>query len=328
MKLVKINFVDFWPGFEKTNNYFYNLLVQKYQLSISDDPEIIFYSYFGAEYLNFKCIRIYFTGENIRPDFTGCDYALSFDYICNTNHYRLPLYKLWINTPYNDEVNRKSIKELTFKPNIEDLKIEWNKKTKFCCIVVSNPTSQKRMDFFRKLSKYKHVDSGGRTMNNIGGPVEDKIEFIKDYRFVISFENAIYPGYTTEKILEPMFTNSIPIYWGNPLVGQDFNKKRFLDYSDFESEEDLIKKILEIENNPELAIAMLSEPVFPDNKIPECIKDENIFKFLGEIIATSGLKTPVAQTYKRYLHPYHRLLLRISRSVKPIKHRIKSGLKI
>ena len=73
------------------------------------------------------------------------------------------------------------------------------------------------MDFFVKLSKYKQVDSGGRTLNNIGGPVEDKMEFIKDYRFVISFENAEYPGYTTEKIIQPMFVDSIPIYWGNPL---------------------------------------------------------------------------------------------------------------
>jgi hypothetical protein len=30
MKELKISFVDFWVGFDNTNNYFYNLLVQKW----------------------------------------------------------------------------------------------------------------------------------------------------------------------------------------------------------------------------------------------------------------------------------------------------------
>ena len=49
--------------------------------------------------------------------------------------------------------------------------------------------------------------------------VSNKMDFIKDYKFVISFENSSNPGYTTEKLIEPMLVNSIPIYWGNTEVG-------------------------------------------------------------------------------------------------------------
>ena len=37
----------------------------------------------------------------------------------------------------------------------------------------------------------------------------------------IAFENSSFPGYTTEKIFEPMLEGSIPIYWGNPRVDED-----------------------------------------------------------------------------------------------------------
>ena len=93
--------------------------------------------------------------------------------------------------------------------------------------MTSNPYSQKRIGFFKELSKYKKVDSGGKVLNNVGGCVEDKLEFIKDYKFVISFENSAHPGYTTEKIVDPLAMNCIPIYWGNPYVARDFNNKRF-----------------------------------------------------------------------------------------------------
>ena len=54
------------------------------------------------------------------------------------------------------------------------------------------------------------------------------MDFIKDYKFVISFENSSYPGYTTQKLIEPMLVNSSPIYWGNKSVGKDFNTKSFI----------------------------------------------------------------------------------------------------
>lgn len=153
MNEIKINFSDFWPDLNKTNNYFYNLLSEHYTVVIDDNPDLLFYSCFGSTYLKYKCKRIYFTGENLRPDFTACDFAFSFDFNTNKNHLRLPLFLLTL-----EESNTFGLLEK--ERTREELVQIWDKKTKFCCMVVSNPRSKKRLDFFKKLSQIKTVDSG------------------------------------------------------------------------------------------------------------------------------------------------------------------------
>lgn len=298
---IKINFTDFWTGFVKDNNYFFNLLSTRYNVILDEDPDYLFYSCFGKEYLKYKCIRIYYSAENLRPDFTGCDYALTFDFNNRQNHFRFPLYGYYIDM-YPKQLS-KDVSNLFRKRSRDELKKAWLAKKKFCCIVVSNGSSKKRINFFKKLNSYKAVDSGGKFMNNVGGPVALKLDFIKDYRFVISFENSSYPGYTTEKILEPILTDSIPIYWGNPKVGLDFNENRFLDYRKFPSEESLIAKILELENDVEKALDVIVEPPFPGGTTPPVfIQDEKVLAFFDRIIREKGSKRKVADSPKRYIH--------------------------
>jgi hypothetical protein len=283
---LKINFSDFWPTrFDKTNNFFWKLLSRKYDLEISEEPDILFYSNFGRNFLRYNCVRVLFQGENARPDFRECDYAFSFDYIPdNPRNYRLPLYVMY------DDVNK-----LTQPKDPDQIA---RSKTRFCAFVVSNKFSAKRINFFKKLSKYKPVDSGGLILNNVGGPVINKLEFIKNYKFTIAFENSSYPGYTTEKIFEPMLVNSIPVYWGNPLVSRDFNPASFLNHSDFGNDKRLIEKIIEIDNNPLLYREMLSQPYFHDNKVNEFVNEENIIRQLDHIVDSMHSIEPVARIYK------------------------------
>jgi hypothetical protein len=295
MKEIKINFVDFWTGFEKTNNYFYNLLVQKYIVSVDENPDLLFYSCFGEEYLKYNCIRIFYTGENVRPDFLACDFAFSSDYYKRKNHFRLPLYSLYID-------HHNMLDNLQTISSRDEARRIWRSKTKFCCMVVSNPNCRERITFFQNLSKVKQVDSGGSVLNNVGGPVADKAEFIKDYKFVISFENSAYDGYTTEKIMEPIFKDCIPIYWGNKLVYMDFNAKRFIDYNKFKSEKELIDRLLEIDQNEELAIDILMESTFNIKKLTHAEEHQQVLIFLTTIIENP--KKPIARQWQGHLHRY------------------------
>ena len=72
-------------------------------------------------------------------------------------------------------------------------------------------------------------------MNTLGHRVADKRAFLADHRFTIAFENESHSGYTTEKVVEPMLVNSIPIYWGDPLIGRDFDTRSFLSAHDCSS---------------------------------------------------------------------------------------------
>ncbi len=190
--------------------------------------------------------------------------------------------------------------KLHFIPTRAEAIKKWETKTKFCCMVVSNARAKERLWFFNTLSKVKQVDSGGSLLNNVGGKVADKLEFIKDYKFVISFENSVYDGYTTEKILEPIFKDCIPIYWGNKLVGQDFNSNRFIDYNSFESEEELITKLLEIDQNDDLAIDMLMQPTFNEHKLSHNEERIQVLQILSEIIENP--KKPIATKFWKHLH--------------------------
>lgn len=250
---LKINFSDFWKGFNKTDNFFWNLLSRNYDLELSEQPDILLFSVFGDEFKKYKCLRIFYTGECIEPNFRIADLSLSFSYIEDNRHYRFPLFAL-----------RTDLSQLLQKP---DPAIILKEKTKFCCFVVSNGGSKHRNQFFHKLSKYKKVDSGGRLFNNIGGPVADKMEFIKHYKFVISFENESRKGYTTEKIVEPMLVNSIPIYWGDPLISKDFNLKSFINVPDFKNFDEVIKQLISIDQDDELYCSYLSQPWFNNNTV-------------------------------------------------------------
>lgn len=277
--ILKIYFADFWSNFEPLNNPLYHALSLKYDIVITENnPDLLFYSVFGCHHNDFNCKRIFYTGENVRPNFKNCDFAFSFDYLDDNRNYRLPLY------PFFDDVN----KLLAPKDAIKIL----NDKKYFCNFIYSNPGQKFRNDFFKKLSGYKMVHSGGRFLNNLGYTVPDKKDFIKAFKFTIAFENSSYPGYTTEKIFEPMLMNSIPIYWGNPLIGYDFNTSSFLNYHDFQNDDELIEKIIEIDQNDELYLKMLSEPWFNSNQLNEYINPENILSQLEFII--NSKEKPIA----------------------------------
>jgi hypothetical protein len=269
---IKIDFSDFWGGFDKTNNYFYNLLKDEFEIEISNNPDYLFFSIFGNNHKNYNCVKIFYTGENVAPPIGYCQYSFSFDYLDDIRNYRLPHYLLY-----------DGYYELTRPKIIEESMV----KRKFCNFVASNGNCQERNQFVIELSKYKKVDSGGRWMNNIGYAVPDKSKFQSEYKFSISFENNAYrpqfPGYTTEKIMQPMTVNSVPIYWGNPFIGKEFNTKSFINFYDFNSFEKMIDHIIYIDNNDDKYLEILKTDWFENNIIPESNKIENIKSFLYKI---------------------------------------------
>jgi hypothetical protein len=240
--------------------------------------------------INDKTIKIYYSNEDSMIDMSKCDWAFSYhceDKINNHRFMRLPSYaRKEYNTPKGD-ITKELIKKEGVPPE---------KKTKFCNFLYSNEV-EFRNNFFKKLNEYKRIDSPGRCMNNmkpLGGSFDksrfardwflDKCNFLKDYKFTIAFENSSVEGYTTEKIIQPMLVGSIPIYWGNPRIGEDFNAKSFINLHDFHTIEEAIERIKEIDNDDKLYEQMLREPWLPNNKLTKWFDDKRIMNRLIEII--------------------------------------------
>ena len=211
---VCIDFCDFWFNFPKTNNYYHNVLQERFDVQVSDHADFLFFGPYLHEHRWQSGVRIFASQESGPPDYNECDYSVSCLEIDDPRHLRLPTYVF-----YGDA-------EALVRRD-EDPAGILAEKTKFCSIVVSGQHPRKnrnRAEFFEKLSRYKPVDSGGRYKNNVGGPIQGgskgKIEFLRSYKFNIAFENGSYPGYTTEKIWEAMMARTLPIYWGNPLIAE------------------------------------------------------------------------------------------------------------
>ena len=225
-----------------------------------------------------NCVKIFYTGENITPDFNTCDYAIGFDVLEFGDRYlRFPLYYLCDNICEQMEIKHLCDYDEIIK-----------KKSKFCSITVSN---SKRNPIFKELydqlSIYKEVDSGGKWNNTIGGPIDDKYLFDMGHKFSIVCENSATPGYTTEKIVEAFAANCIPIYWGDPLIGKVFNQKAFINVSEFNSIKDVVEKVKEIDGNDDLYREMLLEPALAEQKYSKDNQMKILKSFLTRIFGVS-----------------------------------------
>ena len=289
---IKVKFVDFWRTFNHKSLFLFDkFLTQNYNICISEEPDFLFYSVFGEEHHKYDCTKIFYTGENRhnylfgkgdfqrygmqQVNFQECDFALTHYYIEDPRHLRVPLYFL--------QGGLQTITKLTKPKNIEQI---IKHKHKFCCFISSNQRAKKRIDFFHKLCSYKQVDSGGKVLNNLGFLVpkgKKYLDFLSQYKFVIAFENASTPGYTTEKIFRAMDAQTVPIYWGNIWIDKEFNPKSFVNYHNFSSESEVISRIIELDTNEELYQQVLREPYVLENQIPEYLRTKNLQKFFDKI---------------------------------------------
>src|SRR6267154_6128037 len=95
-KPILIDFCDFWPGFRKTDNFFYHLLKSRFNVELADQPDYVIYAN-PLSHLHrlHSGVKIYFGIESFLPDWDECDYALTCHYLDDPRHLRLPYYALY-----------------------------------------------------------------------------------------------------------------------------------------------------------------------------------------------------------------------------------------
>ncbi len=217
-------------------------LTDIYHFEESAEPDFIIFGPYGNDIPpKGDHVRIGYFCENIRPDFSICEWAFGIPGEEDVNH-----------------ANYKRIQWHALNPQLLIKQPDYNpeeilaSKTKFCNFLYSHKVPY-REAFFSQLSGYKKVDAPGKSMNNMpgidahykGDKWDVKKQFLSPYKFTIAFENDIYPGYQTEKLYDAMLTNSIPIYCGDPLVGDIFNTKSFINAPEYfpQKYQQAIKKI-------------------------------------------------------------------------------------
>jgi len=297
MRKIRIDFCDFGFNFSKTNNCLFDLLAERYELELCDQPDFLIHGCFGQSHRLHSGVKILFSGESNLPDFRHCDYSIAPLRLETPRHLLLPWY-----------VNRGAYDVRADPTQIikraDDHRRILATKNKFCSFIVSDYKKGKngnRVEFFEKLSKYKKVDSAGRVLNNIGGPIprglHDKVDFLRPYKFNIAFENRALTGYTTEKIFDPMLARCLPIYWGDPEINQHFNPGSFLNRADFPSDEALIEKIIELDQDDEKYLEIMRQPYFHGDTPNLFFSQARILDFFEKIFTEKI--TPAAQAGRK-----------------------------
>ncbi len=284
--IIRYNYVDFYRDFDYSNDYVSTLL-KKHGIAgeISDSPDyIIHYPYFMNQYLNYDCIRIFWTGECVSPDFNLVDYAVGFDYLEYGDRYLR--YPLWMD--YKEDLERAK------KKHEQDFSAAGQRD--FCSFVYSNADgAPERQRFYELLSDYKKVSSGGSFLNNTGERVKDKNAFQSKHKFSIAFENASYPGYTTEKLLQAFAAGTVPIYWGDPMAVKDFNSEAFINCHDYKSLDEVVEAVKKIDRDDTMLRRYLCEPAFTESQLKAIsVKREELERFFLHIF-----EQPYEEAFRR-----------------------------
>lgn len=270
MKILKLGFAD---TFSTAINFFTEALSKRFQI-VRDDthPEYLIYGegVYGQNHRRFgsEINKVFYTGENARPPWGECQFAMTFDHENSPRHYRLPLYviDMWGAVTEGWTDNYYQLVNLN-----HDYEKDYSNR-KFCSFVVSNPNQDIRNTAFKYINEYKTVASGGPHLNNIGGALprdklKYKMDFLDDYRFNICFENGSHPGYVTEKLFNALQAKTMPIYWGSATVNRDFNPKAFINASDHGNFNKLVDYIrhLDTSGGKQEYLDMIEQPAFTDN---------------------------------------------------------------
>lgn len=253
---------------------------------------VIFDETAGAEAFRCDdCVRIQWSPELIYPDFNITDYAIGNNYIeYEDRYFREPLFLL--------PTNREKVKRILEAE--QEGKLQTITKDKFCNFIYSNKYGDNaRQAFFEKLNKYKFVHSAGKFLNNTeivpmgrnwDETFENVVRYQEGFKFSIAFENANVAGYTTEKILQAFLAGSIPIYYGNPKIGQEINVDAFINCNDYDDLDEVVKAVKVLDKDDTLYKEKLKKNRFVFNEEYLSYQEEKELTFLRNIFSQEPQK--------------------------------------
>lgn len=118
------------------------------------------------------------------------------------------------------------------------------RKTRMLSLIASKKKTLKGHKLRHRIAR--RLIETGKDADVIGGgyrPFADKSEGLAPYRYSVVIENSRQPGYFTEKLVDALLLETVPIYWGAPDIADFFNPKGMMIC---ESEAEILKAVAEM----------------------------------------------------------------------------------
>lgn len=288
--VLRVGFSDFWQDYNYTYNFWTLLLeaalkgkVQLQPVAVTDTNasteklDLLVFGPFGETWktVGASVPKVHVTGESTDP-VQGPGVYLNLGFAAtdlSKGVYRFPLWYQYIDWFSADQERLRNPKSLPVEVLLPPTENSLLKKDKFCSFIVTNPSNPVRNAAFHMLSQYKQVDSAGRLFNTVGdvlftncggggGGELKKYEFLRQYKFALTYENLRKPGYITEKFFAAKAAGCIPIYWGAEDIAQDFGTEGYINANSFETPDALISAVRDLDENQEKYLAVATKGCF------------------------------------------------------------------
>jgi hypothetical protein len=125
-------------------------------------------------------------------------------------------------------------------------------------MIASNPEAH-RMLCVEQLSTIKRVDLFGP----IAGKAfrASKYEILSRYRFNLCFENSIFPGYYTEKVLHAWVGGCVPLYYSDGWFSVDFNPKSVINRIGYTTIEEFVSAVASLNVSRAEMVEICEQPL-------------------------------------------------------------------
>lgn len=202
--------------------------IEKRGLLKNKSKKVGLYSIFAPFWLNRfdNCdVRIFVERENLyKPsmrqwlhrfiDDDRIQLSLGFDDLHCSGYMRFPFWIMW--SVFSPTATYEEIKQQIRQMDAPENHGYYDRA--FCSFICSHDDIG-RKQMFDRLCEIDNVHCPGRLFHNNDDLKnkynDDKLEYLKHYRFNLTPENSNYEGYVTEKLFEAIHAGCIPIYHGS-----------------------------------------------------------------------------------------------------------------
>lgn len=238
----------------------------------------------GFHKLEFSKYKIFLSVENVHVELSpwakykdyllsdrGITLSLGFDYIDHDKYLRFPF---WLQSQFEPSV--KSNEVVDYCSFIENNRLKLLYQKKFCAFICRSDYFGDRAVFADLVSNVEKLNYPGKFRHNDDTLFidynDDKIEYLKQFRFNLCPENSDNKGYVTEKIFDSIKAGCIPIYWGseNKPEPDILNQNRILFLELGGDNNEVLSKIKQLNEDEFAYCEFVEQPIFNENA-PEMI---------------------------------------------------------
>ena len=156
----------------------------------------------------------------------------------------------------------------------------------------------------------------------------EKHNYLRLSKFTIAGDSISYPGFVTEKIVDPFVFHSIPVYYGNPRIYEDFNREAFVCCESENGIDCVIEEVKRLDSDDEAYIDMLMKCQFPSEDHLERLYAD-VESFLVNVFsqdkksAFRRIRYFCAEQHESYLRDYMKKQERTPEIIKRVKSKLK-----